>query len=69
MRKLKLDLEALDVESFAADHDAVEPLKGTVRGHASERFCPHYPDTGGGTGTIESGPVLCSNLQETSYGC
>jgi hypothetical protein len=69
MKKLTLDLEALDVESFSANRDEFLPLKGTVRGHASERLCPAYTDPGNGTGTVPSGAVLCSTLQETSYGC
>ena len=48
MRKIKLELEALEVESFptASGGDAE---RGTVRGQASGLGCPTDPDcTGGG---------------------
>jgi hypothetical protein len=36
MRKLKLDLDALAVETFAPDEDADGAAPGTVRAHAHE---------------------------------
>ena len=38
MRKLKLDLEQVDVESFVSSEE-VEVQRGTVQGHEPATFC------------------------------
>ena len=58
MKKLKLDLEALAVESFEAT-PRPRGASGTVYGHASN-ICPQHqypPDDE----TIATGPLLCSS--------
>ena len=60
MKKLKLDLDALAVESFSAS-ERIDTQAGTVRGYMSARICPQYPDPSNDTGTIQTGPFLCSS--------
>ena len=67
MRKLRLDLQELQVESFALE--SPHPAPGTVRGHDSEVLYPmddyDYGDGGGGGGggayTVGTciGPTFC----------
>ena len=62
MKKLRLDVEGLLVESFVATPRREAEMRGTVQGHdASARICPQYPDPSNDTGTIETGPFLCSS--------
>ena len=42
MRKLKLDLDSLDVQSFATDKET--PASGTVQGHITGEVCPPRTD-------------------------
>jgi hypothetical protein len=39
MRKLKLDLEAVSVESFAAEGEETRVQRGTVEGQEAATFC------------------------------
>ncbi len=61
MKKLKLDLDVLAVESFSAAERG-NAQAGTVRGYATLRLCPVYTDPSNGTGTIDTGPFLCSSI-------
>ena len=53
MRKLKLTLESLDVQSFPVDEENAAP-PGTIKAHDSMGttygpwFCPYYCDTAEG---------------------
>ncbi|HEU0054402.1 MAG TPA: hypothetical protein VFQ39_14540 [Longimicrobium sp.] len=54
MKKIRLDLDSLEINSFVAGGDAAE--RGTVRGHAVTEFvcswlpsCPDQPTCGGKT--------------------
>lgn len=75
MRKLRLDPDALTVDTFAtAPEDA---LRGTVRGHESERICgpidekETQPATclGCGTGATACGGATCVWTCGASCGC
>ena len=66
MRKLKLDVEALEVETFAAD-DIAAPSRGTVHGQWSQRgtcdgfvaTCQYGGTCGPGCGTAGCTGTAC----------
>ena len=62
MRKLKLDVEQLAVESFAI-RDEHTDARGTIRGNAvTERFCSF----GSGCNTCQ---LSCNGSCATTYNC
>jgi hypothetical protein len=64
MRKLRLDLDELEVESFHVASPA-QRERGTVRG-AGVQYKDPVP-TYDEQCTIESGPLLCSSIPPTPY--
>ena len=62
MRKLKLHLDKLAVNSFATEK-APEPTRGTVRGLGTtvctEQFACTWPDCGGGSMLTDSCGATC----------
>jgi hypothetical protein len=70
MRKLRLDLEELTVESFEMDEQ--EGSRGTVQGHAPEtwgcdsRGCDTYWSCEGGASRCD---WLCSATNDASCSC
>jgi hypothetical protein len=71
MKKIRLDLEALTVETFATTKDD-EAARGTVRGHLSAyyEFC-HVDDTWQQSCTCEAtcNAATCYNCGGASAGC
>ena len=70
MKKLKLDMDDLRVESF---HTAGAPTlkRGTVRGHATLRHCTEFVDCtiDFGCGTVGCGTGDCTNVASCNGTC
>jgi hypothetical protein len=64
MKKLKLDVEQLAVESFDAGEE--EKRDGTVRGYISIACDPSEPDTCAGY-TCDGGGPTCDTCPKDSY--
>ena len=63
MRKMKLDMDRLAVESFEVDNGVTE-ARGTVRGHAATRFCSLASGCAGDTCDLS-----CNGSCATGYNC